>query len=154
MLGPRLRAIVREAGLHPRGTIGIQPHFGPGDPQDRAAAVRFIIDDDDALTGPVNLTSPGPMRQRELMRGLRAAGRVLIGLPATRWTAEIGALAIRIDTGLLLKSRRVVPARLTAAGFEFQHGSWPEAARDLCGARERTQPKPNQGLHPNYFQLR
>ncbi len=31
-LGPRLWAILREAGLRPLGMIGIQPHFGPGDP--------------------------------------------------------------------------------------------------------------------------
>jgi SAM-dependent methyltransferase len=31
VLGPRLWAIVEEAGLRPLGMIGIQPHFGPGD---------------------------------------------------------------------------------------------------------------------------
>jgi len=31
-LGPRLWAIVREAGLRPLGMTGIQPHFGPDDP--------------------------------------------------------------------------------------------------------------------------
>ena len=31
MVGHRLWAIVQEAGLHPVGMIGIQPHFGPGD---------------------------------------------------------------------------------------------------------------------------
>ena len=97
---------------------------------DFTAAVRFIIDHDD-LTGPVNLASPGPVQQRNFMRELRAAWGVPVGLPATRWMAELGALAIRTDTELLLKSRRVVPALLTAAGFEFRHGMWPEAARDL-----------------------
>jgi len=97
---------------------------------DFTAAVRFIIDHD-TLAGPVNLASPGPVRQRDLMRELRAAWGVPVGLPATRWMAELGALAIRTDTELLLKSRRVVPGLLTAAGFEFRHGTWPEAARDL-----------------------
>ena len=97
---------------------------------DFTAAVRFIIDHD-ILAGPVNLASPGPVRQRDLMRELRAAWGVPVGLPATRWMAELGALAIRTDTELLLKSRRVVPGLLTAAGFEFRHGTWPEAARDL-----------------------
>jgi uncharacterized protein len=98
---------------------------------DFTSAIRFIIDQD-ALTGPVNLASPVPVRQRDFMRELRAAWGVPVGLPASRWMAEIGALAIRTDTELLLKSRRVAPARLTAAGFEFQHGIWPEAARDLA----------------------
>ena len=97
---------------------------------DFTAAVRFIIDQD-VLTGPVNLASPGPVRQRDFMRELRAAWGVPVGLPATRWMAELGALAIGTDTELLLKSRRVVPGLLTTAGFEFRHGTWPEAARDL-----------------------
>jgi NAD dependent epimerase/dehydratase family enzyme len=97
---------------------------------DFTGAVRFIIDHD-ILVGPVNLASPGPVRQRDLMRELRAAWGVPVGLPATRWMAELGALAMRSDTELLLKSRRVVPGLLTAAGFEFRHGTWPEAARDL-----------------------
>ena len=97
---------------------------------DFTAAVRFIIDQE-ILAGPVNIASPGPVRQRDLMRELRAAWGVPVGLPATRWMAELGALAMRSDTELLLKSRRVVPALLTTAGFEFRHGTWPEAARDL-----------------------
>ena len=39
---------------------------------DFTAAVRFIVDQD-SLAGPVNLASPGPVRQRDLMRELRAA---------------------------------------------------------------------------------
>jgi uncharacterized protein (TIGR01777 family) len=97
---------------------------------DFTAAVRFIVDQD-SLAGPVNLASPGPVRQRDLMRELRAAWGVPVGLPATRWMAELGALAMRTDTELLLKSRRVVPHLLPAAGFEFRHETWPEAARDL-----------------------
>ena len=31
MLGPRLWAVVQEAGLRPRGMVGVQPHFGSGD---------------------------------------------------------------------------------------------------------------------------
>ena len=38
---------------------------------------------------------------------------------------------MRSDTELLLKSRRVVPSLLSAAGFEFQFPAWPEAARNL-----------------------
>ncbi|MEV0973016.1 DUF1731 domain-containing protein [Microtetraspora glauca] len=42
-----------------------------------------------------------------------------------------GAFALRSDTELLLKSRRVVPSRLLEAGFAFDHAQWPEAADDL-----------------------
>ena len=41
-LGPRLWAILREAGLRPVGMIGIQPHFGSDNP-DSVAALAGII---------------------------------------------------------------------------------------------------------------
>ena len=98
--------------------------------EDFTAAVRFLIDAE-GLTGPVNLASPRPERQRDFMRALRAAWGVPAGLPSTRWMAELGALVIGSDTELLLKSRRVVPGRLEAAGFGFRYAGWREAARDL-----------------------
>ena len=100
---------------------------------DFARALRFLIEDED-LDGPVNLAAPNPLPQRELMRALREAAGVRAGLPATRWMAEVGALAMRTETELVLKSRRVVPRRLLEAGFEFEHPTWPEAARDLVRA--------------------
>jgi len=42
MLGPRLWAIVEEAGLRPLGMIGIQPHFGPGDEVGLACLVESM----------------------------------------------------------------------------------------------------------------
>jgi uncharacterized protein (TIGR01777 family) len=98
--------------------------------RDFARAVEFLAGRDD-LSGPVNICAPGPVTQRLLMRELRAAWGVPVGLPATRWMAELGALAMRTDTELLLKSRRVVAGRLLGAGFAFEHPQWPDAARDL-----------------------
>ncbi len=97
---------------------------------DFVRAVEFLIGRDD-IAGAVNLASPGPLPQRVFMRALRSAWGMPVGLPATAWMAEIGALVIRSDTELLLKSRRVVPGRLLDAGFGFEHERWPEAARDL-----------------------
>ncbi|GAA1035881.1 TIGR01777 family oxidoreductase [Virgisporangium ochraceum] len=101
---------------------------------DFVRAVRFLIGRDD-VTGAVNLAAPGPVPQREFMRDLRSAWRMPVGLPATRWMAEVGAFAIRSDTELLLKSRRVVPGRLVDAGFTFDQPRWPAAARDLVARR-------------------
>lgn len=98
--------------------------------QDFVRAVEFLTARED-LTGPVNLAAPHPVPQREFMRALRAAWGVPVGLPATRWMAELGAFALRSDTELLLKSRRVVPGRLLDAGFTFDHKEWPKAATDL-----------------------
>ncbi|MFI0980698.1 TIGR01777 family oxidoreductase [Streptomyces sp. NPDC021093] len=98
--------------------------------EDFVRAVEFLIARDD-IEGPVNLAAPGPLPHRDFMRELRTAAGVPVGLPATKWMAELGALALRTDTELLLKSRRVVPGRLLDAGFAFDHAQWPDAAADL-----------------------
>jgi uncharacterized protein (TIGR01777 family) len=98
--------------------------------EDFVRAVEFLIDRAD-IDGPVNLAAPGPLSQRDFMRTLRAAWGVPVGLPATRWMAELGAFALRSDTELLLKSRRVIPGRLREAGFVFAHPAWESAAADL-----------------------
>ncbi|MCK2215605.1 TIGR01777 family oxidoreductase [Actinomadura sp. ATCC 31491] len=98
--------------------------------RDLVRAVEFLIARDD-LDGPVNLAAPAPLPQRAFMRELRAAWGVPVGLPATRWMAEVGAFVLRSDTELLLKSRRVVPGRLLAEGFAFEYPAWQQAAADL-----------------------
>jgi uncharacterized protein (TIGR01777 family) len=98
---------------------------------DFARAVAWLIEHDD-IAGPVNVAAPEPLPNAEFMRALRRAWGIQFGLPATRWMLEIGAVFLRTETELILKSRRVVPGRLLDAGFEFHHPSWPEAARDLC----------------------
>ncbi|MBO7940926.1 TIGR01777 family oxidoreductase [Streptomyces antibioticus] len=103
---------------------------------DFVRAVEFLIARED-VSGPVNLAAPAPLPQRGFMRALRSAWGVPVGLPATRWMAEAGAFALRSDTELLLKSRRVVPGRLLAEGFAFEHPEWPEAAGDLVARARR-----------------
>ena len=93
-------------------------------------AVMRLIDDDSA-NGPVNLAAPNPLPQREFMAELRRAWGRGIGLPATKWMAEIGAFFMRTDTELILKSRRVVPGRLLEMGFEFEFPDWGKAADEL-----------------------
>lgn len=83
-------------------------------------------------SGPVNLSAPNPLPNAAFMRGLREAAGVPFGLPSNRWMLELGAWFLRTETELVLKSRRVVPGRLTAAGFTFQFPDWPEAATDLA----------------------
>jgi uncharacterized protein (TIGR01777 family) len=98
--------------------------------RDFCRAIDFLITQSD-IDGPVNLAAPHPLPQREFMAALRAAWGIRVGLPATRWMAEIGAFFLRTDTELTFKSRRVVPARLLEAGFTFDFPEWPAAARDL-----------------------
>ena len=100
---------------------------------DLCRAIDLLVDRDD-LDGAVNLAAPEPLPQRDFMRDLRRAWGGRPGLPATRAMAAVGAWALRTDTELLLKSRRVVPGRLLDAAFEFAYPSWPDAAADLVAA--------------------
>jgi uncharacterized protein len=102
--------------------------------EDFAAAVAFLLERED-LAGAVNLAAPDPLPQRQLMAELRAAEGVPIGLPVTRWMAELGAFVLRTETELVLKSRRVVPGRLLGAGFAFRHPRWQDAVGDLVARR-------------------
>jgi uncharacterized protein len=101
---------------------------------DFAAAIKTLMARED-LSGPVNLASPNPLPYAGFMAALREAEGIRFGLPATKWMLEAGAFAMRTETELVLKSRRVVPGVLTAAGFEFTFPEWPAAARDLAARR-------------------
>lgn len=96
-------------------------------------ALKFIIDHHE-LTGEVNIASPNPIPQREFMRLLREAAGVFIGLPAAAWMVEIGAVFMRTESELILKSRRVIPGRLAHAGFQFTFPEWKLAAHELVDA--------------------
>jgi uncharacterized protein (TIGR01777 family) len=94
-------------------------------------AVHRLIEGD-RFDGVVNLAAPNPLPNRDFMAALRKAWGTPLGLPATRWMLEIGALFLRTETELILKSRRVVSRRLAEDGFSFLYPEWPAAARDLC----------------------
>ena len=98
--------------------------------QDFCRAIEWLVEQND-FSGPVNLAAPNPIPNRELMRTLRQVCRVPFGLPASRWMLELGAFFLRTETELILKSRRVVPGRLVAAGFRFQFPNLKEAMQDL-----------------------
>jgi hypothetical protein len=97
---------------------------------DYARAVEFLIEHDE-IEGPVNLAAPNPVPNREFMAALRDAWDRPNGLPAPAPLIALGAVFLRTEPELVLKSRRVVPGRLLDAGFEFDFPEWPEAATDL-----------------------
>jgi uncharacterized protein len=104
--------------------------------QDFVRSVYHLIDHPE-LSGPVNLASPNPLPNAAFMRDLRKAWGARIGLPASEWMLEIGALVLQTETELILKSRRVTPTRMLESGFEFSFPTWPEAADELCRDSQR-----------------
>ncbi|GJM25014.1 MAG: NAD-dependent epimerase [Phycisphaerae bacterium] len=100
---------------------------------DFVRAVYWLIDHGD-VEGAVNLCSPNPMDNARFMQAIRRAWGTKLGLPATEWMLAVGALFMRTETELILKSRKVVPGRLTNNGFKFLHPDWPAAVEDLVKA--------------------
>lgn len=97
---------------------------------DFCRAIEWIITHED-LAGPINQCAPNPLPNKEMMKTFREVCRMPIGLPATEWMLEIGAFFLRTETELIFKSRRVVPGRLLASGFEFRFPTFREALMDL-----------------------
>jgi NAD dependent epimerase/dehydratase family enzyme len=102
-------------------------------------AIEFLIEREN-LQGAINVASPCPLINREFMCMLRRAYCTsYVGLPAPTWALQIGAVFMRTEPELILKSRRVVPKRLVDAGFEFHFPKWRAACQDLiCRWRETT----------------
>ncbi len=98
---------------------------------DVVRAIYWLIEHHE-VDGAVNIAAPEPLPNADFMRALREAWGVSLGLPAARWMLELGAVFMRTETELILKSRRVVPGVLTTRGFRFEFPRWPEAAKDLC----------------------
>lgn len=109
---------------------------------DFVRAINWLIEHQD-FEGIVNLAAPNPLPYADFMRAIRDAWGMPLGLPATKWMLEVGALFLGTETELILKSRRVIPGRLKEKGFSFTFPSWPEAARDLVKRwREMQKAKP------------
>jgi len=92
-------------------------------------AMRFLETSD--LEGVVNITSPHPSTNREVMATLRRVLGVPIGIPLPRIALEFGAFVIRTETELILKSRWVLPKRLLEAGFVFEYPELEGALRQI-----------------------
>ncbi|MBN2246096.1 MAG: TIGR01777 family oxidoreductase [Candidatus Aminicenantes bacterium] len=71
------------------------------------------------IRGPVNCTSPQPVTNRELMKGLGKALKRPVFLP------PIPGFLLKLVLGefgnTLLKGQRVYPAKLTSSGFAFKY---------------------------------
>jgi uncharacterized protein (TIGR01777 family) len=96
--------------------------------EDHVRALAVLLDG--ALPGPVNLASPQPSQQRDLIRELAHQARrpAVLPVPAFVLRAVVGQF-----TETIVASHRVIPRRLLDAGFTFRHPSLPEAARWAMG---------------------
>ncbi|MFD9036506.1 TIGR01777 family oxidoreductase [Streptomyces sp. NPDC059567] len=128
--------VAREGGawgrLFPVFRAGVGGRMGDGRQywsfislHDEVAALRHLIETD-SLSGPVNLTAPEPVTNREVTA---AMGRVLrrptvCAVPAPALRVVLGDFAQDV-----LGSQRVLPSRLSESGFRFAFPTIDEAIR-------------------------
>jgi uncharacterized protein (TIGR01777 family) len=103
---------------------------------DFCRAIEFLMERKDA-EGIYNLCAPNPLTNRDMMAVMRKQFGVRVGLPAFKWMLEIGAFFMRTETELIVKSRRVVPARLLHEGFSFEHQHLETALAEIEKRRRR-----------------
>ncbi|MGO9937276.1 MAG: TIGR01777 family oxidoreductase [Terracidiphilus sp.] len=97
---------------------------------DAIAAVLFALETR-SLAGPVNVVAPNAVTNAEFTRALARQVRRPAVLPAPAFALRL-ALGPMADEALLA-SARVVPAKLTAAGFRFTHATLEEALAAALG---------------------
>ncbi|WP_226680908.1 TIGR01777 family oxidoreductase [Sutcliffiella horikoshii] len=118
-------------------TFGLGGVQGPGTQmfswvhiEDVYRIMLFIRDRKD-LQGVFNCSAPNPISNKQFMAQMREKMNRKIGLPSPRWMLEIGAVVIRTETELILKSRWVIPERLEKEGYHFRYPEIDEALADI-----------------------
>lgn len=127
---PTTRARRAAGTAHEPGSRRGEQHFSWIHLDDVARILDFLEAHPD-LEGPVNAASPNPTDNATFMRTVRRVLGAKIGPPMPRWMSEIGAMMLRTETELILKSRWVLPERLEAAGFRFAHAELEPALRAI-----------------------
>jgi uncharacterized protein (TIGR01777 family) len=142
---PRSGLVLTPAGgmlarLLPPARLGLCPRFGSGRQvmswislSDEIGAIRFLIDRKD-VSGPVNLTAPGPVTNSEFTAALHGAlGRR--DLPWLRIPSPVLRLALGEGATELLTSAQIAPGRLLEAGYRFRYPTLPGALTAELAAR-------------------
>lgn len=95
--------------------------------------VRIVqwVHDNEKISGIYNCTAPNPVTNEVMMSELRKATGIPAGLPSPECLLKIGAFLIGTETELVLKSRKVVPAKLVNEGFQFEFNKLDSALSDL-----------------------
>ncbi|MDZ7917348.1 MAG: TIGR01777 family oxidoreductase [Rhodococcus sp. (in: high G+C Gram-positive bacteria)] len=89
------------------------------------------------ISGPVNVATPFPVTNDELMQQVRNALGRSRGLPTPTWLLQFGARVIRTEAELVLKSRWVDPQVLTGSGFEFRYPKLSSALANIASETPR-----------------
>ncbi len=99
---------------------------------DFARCTDFLIAQKE-VSGVINCAAPQPELNRDFMRKLRKACGVPFGMPLAVWMLKLGAILIKTEVELILKSRKVISKRLEELGFEFEYPTLEKAFAEIVG---------------------
>ncbi|MBR7744464.1 TIGR01777 family oxidoreductase, partial [Phycicoccus sp. BSK3Z-2] len=126
--GGALQPLVRLGRFGLAGPLGSGRQYWPWITlEDEVRALVHLLDHPE-VTGPVNLTAPAPVPQKEVAAAVgRALGRPAV-LPAPSFALH---LAVGEFAGEILASQRIVGVALQESGFGFTHADVDAAVRAL-----------------------
>ena len=107
---------------------------------DEVAVILRAIDDPE-LRGPVNSTSPNPVRNAELTDAIAQRARAPEQARAARDAPARSRSVAAPPDELLLASQRVLPAKLVGAGYVHAYGDLGDALRAALPARRFSERK-------------
>jgi uncharacterized protein len=127
--GGALPAMLPPFWLGAGGPVGSGRQYWPWIHRaDWAAMVHWTIRDD-SVTGPVNVTAPEPLTNREFAKALGRAMHRPAFMPAPGFALRL--LLGEMADGLLLSGQRAVPSRAERGGFRFKYTRLDAALNDL-----------------------
>lgn len=95
------------------------------------------IDEHAKIEGTYNCVSPNAVTNEAFMRTLRKVTGHKIGLPAYEWMLAIGVRLIGSEAELILKSRWVLPTKITQTGFTFKYPFLEDAFKEIISKAPR-----------------
>lgn len=133
--------LAREGGAYPVMRLafrcGLGGRLGSGKQwmswihaQDEAAMILWAAEND-AVSGPLNLCAPQPVRNADFTRQLAASLRRVALLPAPAWALK--RLLPGMAEEMLFASQQAFPRQAAAFGYRFAHSSLAGALADLAG---------------------
>ncbi|MDP4261128.1 MAG: DUF1731 domain-containing protein [Bacteroidota bacterium] len=104
--------------------------------EDVARMIEWLFENG-KTEGVYNCVAPNVVSNYSFLKTLRQVTGHRIGLPASTWMLEAGALMIGTETELMLKSRWVIPARALQEGFTFKYSLLKDAFEQIIAGLPR-----------------
>ena len=92
--------------------------------------ILFVLEHKE-LNGVYNCSAPNPVTNKIMMNTFREKTNTRFGLPSPAWLLRMGAVLIKTETELILKSRWVIPEKLLKAGYTFKYPVLDEALENI-----------------------